>query len=33
MTTQTAALPNSLITKHPTAISCINCIVSTEQPC
>jgi len=33
MTTHTAALPTSLITKHPTAISNINCVVSTEQPC
>ena len=33
VTTQTAALHTSLITRHPTAISCISCVVSTEQPC
>ena len=33
MTTQTAALPTSLITRHPTVISCTNCVASTEQPC
>jgi len=32
MTTQTAALPTSFITRHPTVISCINYAASTEQP-
>ena len=33
MTTHTAALPTSLITRHPTVNSCINWVVSPEQPC
>jgi hypothetical protein len=33
VSTRTAALPTSLITRHSTVISCINCVASTEQSC